>query len=631
MAGALLQLVAYGAQDLYLTGQPQITFFKVVYRRYTNFAMEDIEMQLNGDISLGSRFTVTVTRSGDLLKRVWLEVLLDNPLTTQAFRIGFQLIDYVEVEIGGQVIDKHYGHWMDLWAQLTMSTEEFTKLNDMISGQIEPLAANGAPNPAQRKLYIPLQFWFCNNPGLALPLIALQYHEVKLNVQLKDRIVVTTNTAAGVTQNAFIDVTAANGRIVQSTNIAITRATNTIVGPTTINDTTAWTHNGTFTYLAVAPSIGTDENDASTASTYTVNNNLGNIGAIVVSNAGVITTDLTNIITPLAAIQEGATQITFYRLRRHLNATLAATAVSAGNTLTVTTAEHGLTVGDCVALTDFEPNGGTATDAGATAINSVDDGVVLTVTPTTFTVAVTATAGNYNDGTVSRLDNLITSTPAEIVIQPAIVINSIRVWGEYVFLDTDERRRFAQMSHEYLIEQVQANSAYSTADERSGNIELRFNHPIKTLVVAAQRSQAGTTRHPFDHFYTATATDDCIRTLGLQFNGSDRFKSRDGTYFRTVQLYDTFKGGHLQTRSLDASDNAPLHPCGGFYTYNFALNPGEHQPSGTCNFSRLDSVLLLCTYNTGFTNENTGLVRVYAVNYNILRVVSGMAGVAYSN
>ena len=213
MGGGLMQLVAYGAQDVYLTGNPQITFWKVTYRRHTNFAMESIEQTFNGQADFGRRVQCTVSRNGDLAYRTYLQVTLpeinqsdakyarwlDNP--------GHQLISMVEVEIGGQRIDRQYGDWMHIWNQLTLTSEQEDGFHKMIGNTTQltyltdPKFADVAtacssadvPNAvcAPRKalpettLYVPLEFWFCRNPGLALPLIALQYHEVKINIELR--------------------------------------------------------------------------------------------------------------------------------------------------------------------------------------------------------------------------------------------------------------------------------------------------------------------------------------------------------------------------------------------------------------------------------------------------------------
>ena len=219
MGGGLMQLVAYGAQDVYLTGNPQITFWKVTYRRYTNFAMESIEQTFNGQADFGRRVTCTISRNGDLAYRTYLQVTLpeinQQMLPTAAHGgvyarwldyPGEQMISMVEVEIGGQRIDRQYGDWMHIWNQLTMTAEQQGGYNKMIGNttqltfitdpsfaQVDGPCASGAPTQVcaprnalpETTLYVPLQFWYCRNPGLALPLIALQYHEIKINLDLR--------------------------------------------------------------------------------------------------------------------------------------------------------------------------------------------------------------------------------------------------------------------------------------------------------------------------------------------------------------------------------------------------------------------------------------------------------------
>jgi len=206
MGGALMQLVAYGAQDVFLTGTPEITFWKVSYRRHTNFAIESIEQTFSGQADFGRRVTCTISRNGDLAYRTYLQVTLPeinqsmNTSQTVYARwldyIGEQLVAQVEVEIGGQRIDRQYGDWMHIWNQLTQSSEQqrgyfklignttqLTYITDpTFAGIAGPCAASGAPTQVcaprnalpETTLYVPLQFWFCRNPGLALPLIALK-------------------------------------------------------------------------------------------------------------------------------------------------------------------------------------------------------------------------------------------------------------------------------------------------------------------------------------------------------------------------------------------------------------------------------------------------------------------------
>ena len=194
MGGGLMQLVAYGAQDIYLTGNPQITFFKVVYRRHTNFSMEAIKQTFNGSIGTSSStVTATISRNGDLVSNLWLDVKLRSTSMTGGTgtylnwtnNTGHAFVKECEVEIGGQRIDRHYSQWLDIWNELTDHEEsEWVGLNKHAAKNAylksqSTVSAAGA-NMDNKQLYIPLKFWFCRNPGLALPLIALQYHEVKV-------------------------------------------------------------------------------------------------------------------------------------------------------------------------------------------------------------------------------------------------------------------------------------------------------------------------------------------------------------------------------------------------------------------------------------------------------------------
>ena len=389
MGGGLMQLVAYGAQDIYLTGNPQITFFKVVYRRHTNFAMESVVQAYDGQADYGKSFSCGISRNGDLIHRVYLEVNFESlfdygdlPVDcneTIAKSNAFSLIDLVEVEIGGQLVDRHYGDWMNIWSELTShisKANQLRRLVDISSGNTE------------NRVYIPLQFSFCRNPGLAIPLIALQYHEVKLNVKM----------------SRFEDV-----------------------------------------WGSADPLIG----------------------------------------------------------------------------------------------------------------------------------------GKITD---------------------------VCFWIDYIYLDTGERRRFAQTSHEYLIEQLQANRGNCTVENMK--VKLNFNHPVKELIWVHDGDCAG-----FDY---KESTDEAF----LELNGHERFDKRVGDYFRKVQRYQHHTGSKkISSRVLTNPESSSIQ-C-----YSFSLNPEEHQPSGTCNFSRIDkSVLHMNCTVTGPTETN-----IYGVNYNILRIMSGMGGLAYSN
>ena len=201
MTGGLLQLAKKGTQDIHLTGNPQITFFKTIHKRYSNFSMESIQQHFNGTIDFGRKLNCTIAKNGDLIHKMYL--LVDIPkidcetLSENKFRwlnwLGHNIIKEVYIEIGGQIIDQQYGEWIHIWNELSQSSSKqagyanlvgnVPRLTQVIQGNSLNNESNTIP---EHTLYIPLQFWFCKNPGLALPLIALQYNDVKLGIEFKE-------------------------------------------------------------------------------------------------------------------------------------------------------------------------------------------------------------------------------------------------------------------------------------------------------------------------------------------------------------------------------------------------------------------------------------------------------------
>jgi len=423
-----MQLVAYGAQDVYLTGSPKVTFFQAVYKRHTNFAMETIEQVVNGSAGNNARLSVTVARNGDLIGEMYMEMVsnvsdyLSAPGTASAEWLAERAIADIELTIGGQRIDKHYQKWWRLYSELYLDEAKRVQYGKMTSASL-----------GSGKVYLPLIFFFNRNPGLYLPLIALQYHEVRLDITL----------------------------------------------------------------------------------------------------SSLFTTYLTT--------------------------------------------------------------------------------------------------------------------------------SGLKVWGNYVYLDTEERRRFAQKGHEYLIEQVQHTGVDTVTAAGTKQVRLSYNHPVKELVWCF--SGTGTTATDEDMWDTTSnvgftevstlpvsaAGANCyvspnvcgapmilqdgvnsnvwiedgavgaitsvgpLSTFKLILNGQDRFKEQTGKYFNQVQPFYHHSG----------------NPYPGIYSYSFALKPEEHQPTGTCNFSRIDNAQVEVVQKAD-TNRTTNM-HMFAVNYNVLRIQSGMGGLAFSN
>lgn len=193
MVGGLIQLAAYGAQDIYLTSNSQITFFKTVYRRATHFAMESINQLIDGNINFGGNITMVIGRNGDLLGRIFLQFKLFDitPYIQGEYTyagwiqgVGNYFVKNASIEIGGQEIDSQYGSWMDIWSELSLPSSLLDGYGKMVGKNFNQ--ANWQPYEPDEysTLFVPLQFWFCRNPGLALPLVALQYHEIRLRISI---------------------------------------------------------------------------------------------------------------------------------------------------------------------------------------------------------------------------------------------------------------------------------------------------------------------------------------------------------------------------------------------------------------------------------------------------------------
>jgi hypothetical protein len=411
--GGLLQLVALGKQDVFLTGNPQMTWFKMVYRRYTNFAIEAQPMYFDGTPDFGKRITCLVPRRGDLLSQLILEVelpalyLTSGTAVSYVNSIGHVLIQEISIEIGEQEIDRQNGEWMEIWSNYTTQFDKQSGFYNMI-GKVDGYSPPTLNGPL--KLYIPLRFWFCKNPGLALPLIALQYHPIRINVTL-------------------------------------------------------------------AP--------------------------------------LSNLF--------------------------------------------------------------------------------------------------YTSALTSPLCTNLEVKPANIT--------SLMLYGDYIYLDVDERRRFVSSAHEYLIEQVQYTSIIPIAPgASSGSLRLEFNHPIKELFWYIQRDDM-LRYHEFYNYssigiYESGTRTDMLANAVLQLDGYDRFQVRDAGYFRLVQPYQY---------------HTVIPEKLFLYSYSFALRPEDVQPTGSMNASRMDSIILQVNINPALINTLGNLhSKVYATNLNVLRIADGYGGVVFT-
>ena len=405
MAGGLIQLVAVGVQDIYLIGNPQITFFKTVYKKYTNFAMESMQQPIDGRPDFGQQIEIPIQRKGDLIKDITIEVLL--PILPSGYfwtnGIGNVLIKQADLEIGGQLIDRHYSEWLDIWHQLTTTEGKIGSYNAMC-GYYNTISSLRENAETQLRLNIPMCFWFNKDYSSVLPLIALQYHDVVLKIKLRD----------------------------------------------------------------------------------------------------------------------------FHSCYRNESITTLLTAAS-------------------------------------------------------------------------------------------YPIANMKVWVDYIHLDMEERRKFADTDHELLIEQVQFNeSDYIARTNNNITKKISLNHPVKELFWIHinndyEQQNIKTGNQLLD--YSISNSIETFSEAVLQLNGIDRFEKRSAEYFRLVQNYQYHS----------------RYPYKQIYTYSFSLNPEKQQPSGSCNMSKFANINLHLDYNTINHSSSDMNLKLYAINYNILRIMNGMGGLVFSN
>jgi hypothetical protein len=622
MGGGLLQLVAYGAQDVYLSGNPQITFFKVAYRRHTNFSMESIEQTFNGVANFGRRVTCQISRNGDLIHRMYLQVGLENASWEEKAYAGLALVKSVELEIGGQRIDKQYGDWMYIWNELTLDGNKREGFDDMVGGSGGIGKAVAAP-VAQTV------------PNDEVGAVDADIDELVVTTSNVVTGPVTAGTVYDLISGAdFTNITQTTASPVATPRInAILVAVNaiTVVINSQINETPYSKFSGATNATALIDKLAGIQTGLGTVKD-TIINKINSVTAFYTGSA--LTPDgntiTTNVVAAFKAVdlalEKAASEtagVLYMRRLKSLASDYKAAAFNAYNA-------------DKVKKTLYIPlefwfcrNPGLALPLIALQYHEVKVNLELNTAsevgikyPTYVVSPHPADTTGTGESVVTVTENL--AQQPEDIEPPKMTVAAL--WVDYVFLDTDERRRFAQLSHEYLIEQLQFTGEENVSGS-SNKVKLNFNHPVKELVWVMQQSAS-----PFGCYDDsgskdesgAAASNGYVRTgmnltesANIQLNGHDRFAVREGKYFNRVQPFQHHT-------------NVPTNK--GINVYSFALKPEEHQPSGTLNFSRIDSAILsVKAMSKSAAYLNPSKIRVYAVNYNVLRVMSGMGGLAYSN
>ena len=544
MGGGLMQLVAYGSQDVYLTGNPQITFWKAIYKRHTNFAMENIQQSPNGTAGLGQTLTINVARSGDLVQQMYLRfsnvkvkystdkgvsAIADstsstiynyyeqwcNKETSRASWPAEQFISEIDFSIGGQRIDKHPREWFRMydnlyhseeqkkqWAKLTCpSSSQAAGSNPIVDG-VDIFNA-GSIESGLGTLVLPLLFTFNRHAGSALPLVALQYHDIKVNVKF---------TPFGTTNSGTCGPTEDEG----------------------LSSTEFWAN---YIYL------DTDERRR-----FAKDKHEYLIEQLQHKTASISTTNTTNTI-----------RLDFNHPVKEL--------------IWCSPLNQGKIFNDCLVPYDklLDPTApknfgkhyqSYGTYCGCYGYRYTGDGTGMMIKPG-IQLEETST-GKFTTLSYLHLDNDIDSQPFQFTTN-----------NFYTDSGTSDEQCFFR----------------ACCAPSSSTLASLSHHPLESL------------NGPLDK-------------CKIKLNGQDRFSIQNGEYFNGVQPYQHHTGA----------------PTPGIYVYSFAIRPQELQPSGTCNFSRIDNAQLIYTPRSKIVSHfSCSQLNIFATNYNVLRIESGMGGLAYAN
>ncbi|AYV79601.1 MAG: NCLDV major capsid protein [Faunusvirus sp.] len=557
MPGGLIQLASYGAQDIFLTGNPEITFFKIVYRRHTNFSIESIEESFEGIVNFGETLHCTLSNPGDLVYRMYLrvelpEINLIRPLDQTA--IATATTAYNTAVTNYTNLQTYAGFILGAY--------------NLIQTELLPVNANPANIAAEVNFYFNAEIDIVAFNNISLLIASLIVNSTNINQIITD---ISNNNSLSTSQklNAMRAQSLSIYNYLQSNNNSlyalVLTAQNTLNDLSNTNYNFAWIDRiGHFIYDNIELQIAGQRidqhfsdwiniwyeltNNFKMQSTY--NKMIGDIPALTTYNRA--TKPLTVLNIPL--------YFSFCR-----NNTLALPVV---------------------------------------AMRYCDVQIVVKLNPVEHCVIT-----DYNNS-----GNTLTNI---------LELNNISLFVDYVFLDNEERRKFAQSVHEYLFEQVQVNT-FTGIQTQSFTCPVRFFYPCKEIIWFVKKAKTvniyNLSTDPLFGVYSTNTdgTNNPIKSANIQINGVDRFNVISGNYFNYVQPYENWSNT----------------PADGINVYTFALYPEEHQPSGTCNFTRINYTALNTVVTDAFmatlSGSDTYDITVYAVNYNILRIMGGLAGTAFS-
>lgn len=618
MGGSIISLVAVGAQDVYLTGNPQITYFKVIYRRYTNFAMEAIEQQIDS-AKPGGKYSVQIQRNGDLASKSALRLGVpairasvlgsDTEKIAWVKRVGHALIHSVEIRIGGMEIDCQTGTWLDVWYELTHTDEQERGYFELIGNTPELTTLTGRCQfdndneilLPETTLYIPFQFWFCRNYGLALPLIALQYHEVRFEIELEraDKLFVWTGTAPNLSGFQFTEAAVLIDYIYLESG---ERRKYAQLG-----------HEYLIEQLQDSEeSLNFNANSNSSKEKYKLNFNHPTKELIWALRVGAFSGEGKRV-----GSRDGR-----------------------GSFLTYTADED-------LWLTDALDYAAKNLAEGTIFVNPGSCEKQIKLNGQCAHLVSNLNNPGYNAGhrvTVELRNNNVTCLEQGGANLDEINENNITVYAYDTFLSDVDFTLFGNNNGVELFDFVDsAHVVVSHSDGAESTIQIEaveVRHKLSLTDVSVPVEDFETDLRSSDSRKYVVHKDVCVTQFSnyglrldgrgnpvqeavIELNGHERFEDELGMYFNYYQPLNH----HTHT------------PADGINVYSFALHPEKHQPSGTTNLSRIDNTQLEIVFSDRLRRDNRlrldfardSVLYIFAWSYNVLRVMSGMAGLAYSN
>jgi len=613
MGGASLQLIAEATENNYLTGNPQITFFKSVYRRHTNFAIESRKLNFTSKPDFGDPVNCRIPKGPDLLHKLYLyielpEVNVDvSAKSYKAFRwlnwLGHSIIKNSSISIGQTIIDEQDGEWLHIWNELSQkegkkhayaemvgNIPELTQIHT-VRGMIDEVAVPDGADVSNfkmtdaRNLYIPLQFWFCKNPGQALPLIALEKSEVMVDIEFEELEELIWASEQLVSGDGELFVSGGGSRM------------NTVRRSTSANIFQSNNKPSLRNAFIYADYIYLDNDEkkrfANNRHEYLIEKIQTRGTSFTSVNSQTHTVDL-NFFNPVKEL--------IWRIRP-VNLVDKRFCQSRGGIQRYNYTDKF----DFTGYTGVpSPKGGCGMVGGRTNEN------FFTRLPAAKLSYKSTTTANKTIHTPDFLANQLTASASTSWDGQNNQLADITALGITQCASTG----FDFISQYFNSTRTETTEAESSL-YKNFTMAHMFNQPETIL--------ADTTTHVtdvnglwnkpgFDNAQRITYNgDNPTKNASLFLNGVRRFDEREGFYFNVIQPYQH----HTNV------------PCSGINVYSFAIDPEDHQPSGTCNFSRISDAEIIITL-TEEAQKVVSEVKVYAVSYNILRIKEGAAEIAFA-